>query len=422
MSDEVRAIEAFFARRYAREALYLPSGRLALYLAFREWLRPGDRLLMSPVNDDVVFFTVLAAGLVPVLGPVDPGTGNIDPSAIDAATWTGLRGVLTTNLYGIPDRMDLLDERCQRHNLVLIEDAAHAIDTRFDGRRIGEFGRVAAYSLTKHVGGVGGVLTFTEAARRQALERRAAEEIRYRPVPVAIAHRVRSLLSTVGASTRPRRWLARLRDRLVSRRPERDGCRMAYEAAAVCQAQTEGGGLGRFDQWVRVDNHLYRTWPLRSSLRATWRRLEVFEDNRRRRLAGARKLAKLGLTPPDLPIPADTAPFRVPLFVRERDKIVAHFAQRGLELDYIYDPSLDVYGRALAEPLSAGPGAARWSRDVLPVDPLRADRFLALLGESPGLCEPSEVLHSATAGLVDSLIRDDRSQEAELAGGQSTSK
>jgi hypothetical protein len=162
----------------------------------------------------------------------------------------------------------------------------------------------------------------------------------------------------------------------------------------VLQAQTEGGGLGRFDQWVRVDNHLYRTWPLRSSLRATQRRLEGFEDNRRRRLAGARKLSNLGLTPSDLPIPADTAPFRVPLFVRERDKIVAYFARRGLELDYIYDPSLDVYGGALAERLPAGAGAARWSRDVLPVDPLRADRFLTLLGESPGLCEPCmEAVH-----------------------------
>jgi len=389
VSHEARAIEDFFARRYGRQALYLPSGRLALYLAFREWLRPGDRVLMSPVNDDVVFFTVLAAGLIPVLGPVDPGTGNIDPAAIDTATWSGLRAVLTTNLYGIPDRMDLMEERCQRHSLLLIEDAAHAIDTRFAGRRIGEFGSVAAYSLTKHIGGVGGVLTFTEAGRRQALERRAAEEIRYRSVPVAIARRVRSLLSTVGASSRPRKWLARLRDRLVSRVPERSGCRMPYEATAVRQALADGGGLGRFDQWVRVDNHQYRTWPLRSSLRATERRLEAFEDNRRRRLAGARKLAKLGLTPPDLPIPADTAPFRVPLFVRERDKIVAHFARHGLELDYIYDPSLDVYGRALAERLPAGSGATRWSRDVLPVDPLRADRFLALLRESPGLCEPS---------------------------------
>lgn len=392
--SEVRAIEDFFARRYGRQALYLPSGRLALYIAFREWLRPGDRVLMSPVTDDVIFFTVLAAGLIPVLAPLDADTGNVNPSAIDDATWMALQAVMTTNLYGIPDRMDLLAARCQRHGLLLVEDAAHAIDTRFDGRRIGEFGSVAAFSLSKHVGGAGGVLTFTEAGRRPALTRRAAAELRFRSFPVALAHRVRSLLSTVGASSRSRRWLARVRDRVMRRRPERTGCRMPYEASVVRQAQREGGGLERFHQWVRVDNHLYRTWPLRSTLRATQRRLDAFEENRRRRLAGARKLLALGLTPRDLPIAADTALFRVPLFVRERDKVVAHFLERGVELDYIYDPPLDVYGAGLAERLPAGGGAMIWSRDVLPVDPLLAERFLAVLAESPNLCEPAmEAIH-----------------------------
>src|SRR6266480_5814567 len=143
MDDEARVIEEFFFRRYERHALYLPSGRLALYLAFRQWLQPGDRVLMSPLTDDVVFFTVLAANLVPVLGPVDPSTGNIDPVAIEESTWIGLRAVLTTNLYGIPDRMDLLEERCRRHSLLLLEDAAHAFDSRFAGRRIGQFGIMA---------------------------------------------------------------------------------------------------------------------------------------------------------------------------------------------------------------------------------------------------------------------------------------
>src|SRR6266545_4485624 len=137
--------------RYGREALYLPSGRAALYLAFREWLRPGDRLLMSPVTDDVVFFVVLAAGLVPVIGPIDPRTGNLAPTAIEDSAWPTLRAVLTTNLYGIPDRMDLLEERCRQHDLVLLEDAAHAIDSRCEERRIGQFGVAAAYSLHKHL-------------------------------------------------------------------------------------------------------------------------------------------------------------------------------------------------------------------------------------------------------------------------------
>src|SRR5438552_1433075 len=250
MGDEARVIEEFFLRRYGRHALYLPSGRLALYLAFRQWLRPRDRVLMSPLTDDVVFFTVLAAELVPVLGPVDPSTGNIDPVAIDESTWSGLRAVLTTNLYGIPDRMDLLEERCRRHSLLLLEDAAHAFDSRFDGRRIGLFRIMAAYSLSKHVGGVVGVLTFSEAGQRQALARRAAEEIRYRSLPRALAHRARSLLSTVGASSRPRKWLARLRDRLFPYPMQRSGHRLPYETTAVLQARKEGGGLDRFDQWI----------------------------------------------------------------------------------------------------------------------------------------------------------------------------
>ncbi|HEV2750410.1 MAG TPA: DegT/DnrJ/EryC1/StrS family aminotransferase [Gemmatimonadales bacterium] len=388
MIDEARAIEEFFRRRYGRDALYLPSGRTALYLAFREWLRPGDRVLMSPVNDDVVFFVVLAAGLVPVLGPVDAHTGNLDPTAIEDSTWSGLRGVLTTNLYGIPDRMDLLEERCRRHDLVLVEDVAHAIDSRWDGRRIGQFGVAAAYSLSKHLGVVGGVLTFSEAGRRESLARRTAEQIRHRSVPAAIAHRTRSFLSAVGASTRPTQWLVSLRNRLVPRPPERSGYRMRYEMTTVRQAQQEGGGLDRFDRWIRVDNHAYRTWPLPSSRQAALRRLDTFEENRRRRLAGTLRLVESGLAPAGLPVPSDTALFRVPLFVRDRDKVRAYFARRQLALDYIYHPPLDVYAPELTEPVAPSSSAEQWSRDVLPVDPLVADRFLALLGESPGLCQP----------------------------------
>lgn len=389
MSAAARAIEDFFRRRYGRDALYLPSGRAALYLAFREWLRPGDRVLMSPVNDDVVFFVVLAAGLVPVLGPIDPHTGNLDAGAIEDSTWTRLRAVLTTNLYGIPDRMDLLEERCRHHGLVLLEDAAHAIDSHWGGRRIGQFGVAAAYSLSKHLGVVGGVLTFAEGSRRASLERRAAEETRDRSLAAAMADRAREVLRVVGASTRPGKWLLTLRHRLFPAPQVRDGYRMPYETAVVRQAQGEGGGFDRFDRWVRVDNHLYRTWPLRSSQRAGLRRLKAFEGQRRLRLAGARRLLESGLAPAGLRIPSETALFRVPLFVRERDKLRAHFAERGLALDYIYDPPLDVYAPDLTERLAPHADAAHWSRDVLPVDPLLADRFLAVLEESPGLCQPS---------------------------------
>jgi hypothetical protein len=389
VSAEVQAIEAFFRRRFGRDALYLPSARLGLYLAFREWLRPGDRLLMSPVNCDVVLFTVLAAGLVPVLGPVDPRTGNLDPAAVDDSTWESLNAVLTTNLYGIPDRMDLLQERCRRHRLWLVEDACHAFDSRFAGRRIGGFGDVAVYSLSKQVGGVGAVVTVAESSRRDALARRAARELRYRSLPRAAAERIRALMSGVGASTRARRWLARQRDRLFRRESQRSGDRLPYDACEVSRARDEGGGLDRFERWLQVGDPAYRTWPLRSSLRSTLERLERFEEDRAARLVGASKLVELGYTLPGFRIPADSTLLRVPLFVHERARVRGSLARRGLTLGYIYDPPLDLYAPALTESRPSPPAARIWSRDVLPVDPLCAERFIALLRESPGLCLPS---------------------------------
>jgi len=382
MSGAAERIEAFFAERYGREALYLPSGRLALYLVFQEWLKPGDRLLLSPVDDDVVFFTVLAAGLRPVLGPLDPRTGNLDPDRIDEATWASLDAVMTTNLYGIPDRMDRLAEQCARHDLLLIEDACQALESAWDGRRIGGLSSVAAFSLTKHVDGVGGVLAFSDARRRSSLQASARKETLHPDLPTA----ARRALSAAARGTKTGRALRRVGRLLVPPAAERPGHRMAYHKDEVLRAQAAGAGLDRFDRWVRVDNHQYRTTPTTSGVEQTVHHLERLEESRRLRLDGARKLLDLGLTPPDVDLPYDTAFFRVPLFVRDREHVVHRLGRRGLALDYIYDPPLDEYASAdLADALPSPPEAIRWSRDVLPVDPLLADKFLALLADIPAL-------------------------------------
>jgi len=390
MSDPALGIQDFFRSRYGREAIYLPSGRLALYLAFREWLRPADRILISPINDDVVFFTVLAAGLRPVIGPVDPATGNLAPEAVDESVWPGLRAVMTTNLYGIPDRMDLLESRCRRHGLLLIEDACQALDTRFGGRRIGQISDVAVFSLTKHVRGVGGVLAFTETGRGVSLTGRTRSEVARRRGGRSTRDHALLLLREAADLTGTRSILAGLRRRIHAAPSERDGHRMPYDTKEVTGAGAAGAGLDRFDRWVRVDNPMYRLAPLRREMRRTLTELERFEENRRRRLEGTARLLSLGLTPSSVRLPGDGALFRVPLFVERRERILAYFAERGLRLDYVYDPPLDRYAsEELADRLPS-PGAARlWSRDVLPVDPLQADRFLSLLKRSPGLLSPA---------------------------------
>ncbi len=87
---------------------------------------------------------------------------------------------------------------------------------------------------------------------------------------------------------------------------------------------------------------------------------------------------------------ADTPLLRVPLLVHDRETVIAALKPRGMRFHYIYDPPLDVYARPeLAERLASPPEAVAWSRDVLPVDPLDADRFLTLLAEHPGLVRPA---------------------------------
>jgi DegT/DnrJ/EryC1/StrS aminotransferase family len=372
-----RDIEAVLRERTGRECLFVPSGRLALYLAFRGWLAPGDRLLMSPVTDDVVLFVALAAGLRPVMAPVSRQDGNIQPDAVDDATWSSVAGVLTTNLYGLPDRVVELGARCERHGVLLIEDAAHAIQTDTDGRPVGTFGAVAAFSLAKHVGGVGGVLVFSERARRPELARLRDALTLPRPwrrrAAVAARPPARALLGALGL----RRPAFRTREALGLL--ERTSHRMALRPPALRAAVAAAPGLDAFEPWVRTDLRGYRTGHPPATLGRTLARLRGLD--RGRRLEGVRRLqAHAAVAPPVADLPPQPL-FRVPLLVEGRDAVVADLRRRGIYLDYIYDPPLDDYAAAPFAVASPQPEAARWwARHVLPVDPLDAGRVLAAAG------------------------------------------
>lgn len=376
-------IEDFFRRRYGKEAMFLPSGRLGLYLALREWLRPGQRLLMSPVNDDVVFFTVLAAGLNPVIGPLDPRTGNLDLHSVSEEVWSTINAVMTTNLYGIPDQMEQLGTICRQRRILLIEDACQALDSHLGGLLIGQFSSVAVFSLSKHIAGVGGVLTFSEAERRTSLVSRALVEVLH---PNILQNAVRPVLRSLAEVLGALGTLRRVKQRFFPTKRERPQHRMEYSLEQVLEARDTGAGLDRFDRWVGIDNPNYRTLPPDSAVASTLQQLENFEENRQRRIDGAWRLLALGLTPPDIPIPKDSALFRVPLFVSDREAVLRYCADRNFSLDYIYDPPLHDYASLrLAEKIPSPVGAERWSRDVLPVDPMCAHQFLDLLTGLPAL-------------------------------------
>ncbi|MFJ5777672.1 DegT/DnrJ/EryC1/StrS family aminotransferase [Streptomyces sp. NPDC093094] len=385
-------LAARMTRRLGRACVYTPSARLALYLALRRWCRPGGRVLMSPVNDDVILFVVLAAGLRPVQAPVSVWDGNIDPDAVPESTWRGLDAVLTTNLYGMPDRVVEIRRRCDQLGIPLIEDAAHAIGTHVDGRPVGTFGEAAAFSLSKHTAGMaGGFLAVDDPRDRRELEALRDDLL----VPGRLRADLETALRPLARSAVRRLGLVRPVWRTLQRLGllERDGYRMDLHAARLAAGAHKAPSLTAYEPWVRVDLHTYRArqGPLvRGQLGV---RLAALDRTLTRCRAGVTRLSDSVWATPLLRERAHDGVlplFRVPLLVQDRDTLVDRLVTHGVVAGYLYDPPLDDYaGEEFADP-SPAPGPARWfASHVLPADPLQAGRILrALHREGTGPARP----------------------------------
>ncbi|MER5884724.1 DegT/DnrJ/EryC1/StrS family aminotransferase [Streptomyces sp. NPDC001941] len=367
--------------RLGRPCLYVPSARLGLYLALRHWCRPGGRVLMSPVNDDVILFVVLAAGLRPVQAPLDPRDGSLDAAAVPEETWQGLAAVVTTNLYGNPDPAPELRARCDALGIPLIEDAAHAIGSTLDGRPVGTFGEAAVFSLSKHTGArTGGFVAVADPAVRDELATLRDALLHPTGPLTEAAHLVRP---GAEATVRALRLTgaARAALRLLGQR-EREGIRMPLRAGALKDAVAAAPSLDAFHSWVRVDLHDYRLRPGHARLRRTTRLLRALDARLAAHRAGTHDLLD---SPWGAPAPrgGDQPLFRVPLLVADRDAAIAALARRRVTTGYLYDPPLDDYaGEPFTAPC-ADPGPARWfARHALPADPLRAEAVLSALRES----------------------------------------
>ncbi|MFZ4297587.1 DegT/DnrJ/EryC1/StrS family aminotransferase [Streptomyces cinereoruber] len=371
--------EPMRGRLGGRECLYVPSCRFGLYLALRHWCEPGGKVLMSPVNDDVIFFVVLAAGLRPVQAPLDPRDGSVDAAAVPDSVWSGLSAVLTTNLYGNPDPAPELRERCDRLGIPLIEDAAHAIGSTVGGRPVGTYGEASVFSLSKHVHAkTGGFLALADPALRDELA--AARDALLRPTrPTAeLAHLIRPYAE---AAVRGLRLTGAARAALRTLGlEEREEIRMPLRPDALERALPAAPALEPFHPWIRVDMHAYRLRPGTAKLRRTGRRLARLDGVLAAHRAGTARLLA-GEYGSGGGAGAEAQPlFRVPLLVEDRDAAVAALARRRITTGYLYDPPLDAYaGERFTDPSPAPEPAAWFARHALPVDPRRADEVLPAL-------------------------------------------
>jgi DegT/DnrJ/EryC1/StrS aminotransferase family protein len=371
------AIEAILEARTGRGCVFTPSGRFAVHLAFQLLLAPGDRILMSPLEDDTVFFGALAAGLRPVMAPISAHDGNMRTDVIDDATWSTISAVLTGNTYGLPDRVAELKAMCGRFGIPLIEDAAHALETDVDGRPVGSFGTVSAFSFSKHFPGRGGVLAFDgEVSRRDVTQLRDRLMVQ-RPIgngTVGLARTTaRQSLQTLGLM----RGVDRARRLIHPVRPE--PWRVPLRAPSLERARSSGD-LGQFDVWMQTGYPDYRMRPRSGHLRRTLGSLRRLGRDREERIAGVLRLRALDAVAPAARAGGPLPLLRVPLLIEDRDAVALELRRRGINVFFMYVPPLDDYsGAEFCEP-SPLPEAARWwAAHILPIDPHDADRVLGLV-------------------------------------------
>lgn len=121
----------------------------------------GGEVITTPLTFCATVNAIIHSGLTPVLADVDPLTQNINPDSIEAAITSRTRAIVPVHFAGRPCAMDRIVDLARRHNLVIIEDCAHAIETTFHGQNAGTFGDFGCFSFyaTKNVvTGEGGMI------------------------------------------------------------------------------------------------------------------------------------------------------------------------------------------------------------------------------------------------------------------------
>ncbi len=170
LGPELAAFEReFAAASLAAHAVGVGNGTDALALALRALgIGAGDEVITAPLSAAYSALAIVMAGARPVFADIDPVRLTMDPRAVAAAITPRTAAIMPVHLYGQAADLPALDALAQRHNLTMIEDCCQAHLATCEGRPVGSFGAVAAYSFypTKNLGalGDGGLLTTADAA------------------------------------------------------------------------------------------------------------------------------------------------------------------------------------------------------------------------------------------------------------------
>lgn len=153
----------FAAHLQAPAALALNSCTAAMHTALATYgVGPGDEVITSTVTFAATANVIEHVGARPVLVDVQADTFNMDPAAVERALSPRTRAIMPVHFAGHPVDLDEVEAFAKARDLLVIEDAAHALPASYRGRTIGSGDNPVAFSFyaTKNLTtGEGGMLT-----------------------------------------------------------------------------------------------------------------------------------------------------------------------------------------------------------------------------------------------------------------------
>lgn len=151
----------------AKYAVAVSNGTAALHCAcLAAGIGPGDEVITTPITFAASANCALYCGAKPVFADIDPNTYNIDPASIRACITQRTKAVVAVDFTGQVVEYEAIRAICDEYGLVFIEDAAHSLGTKYNGRQVGSLADMTTFSfhpVKTITGGEGGaVLTDRE--------------------------------------------------------------------------------------------------------------------------------------------------------------------------------------------------------------------------------------------------------------------
>ena len=222
----------------ARHAVSFSSGTAALHAAvLAAGLKPGDEAITTPLTFCATANAVLYGGGTPVFADVRDETLTIDPEEVERRITPRTKALLPVDYAGHPADLDALLALADRHELIVIEDAAHALGAKYRSRMVGSISHMSVFSFhaVKHLTtGEGGMVTTNNGEFAQRLRevrnhgidsdaraRQADGQWHYEMTTLGFNYRLTDIACALGLAQLPRLPANLARRRTIAARYEK---------------------------------------------------------------------------------------------------------------------------------------------------------------------------------------------------------